>query len=107
MKHTPGKWEVDGTSVYGLQDCSWQGKPDKKNRFFLKVYSGGRDTASEEELEANARLIASAPELLEACKEVDLYFKGLIMLGQISPEFEKSELYNKIQQAIAKAEGKE
>lgn len=52
-----------------------------------------------EEVKANARLIASAPELLEACKDIvnELgNFKNIIQYDS----------FIKVKQAIAKAEGK-
>ena len=55
-KHTPGLWEQSGCSVY-IKDTA---KP-------ICLMSG---PAEQEEREANARLIAAAPELLEACEEM-------------------------------------
>jgi hypothetical protein len=52
---------------------------------------------------SNAKLIASAPDLLEACKEADKYFDSLP--SWCISEF-INELWLKLQQAIAKAEGK-
>jgi hypothetical protein len=49
--------------------------------------------------EANARLIAAAPELLEACQQAE---KALTSGGDIT----KQKARNMIEQAIAKAEAK-
>ncbi len=56
MKHkfTPGTWLSKGKTVYALNE-------DGYNRFSALVQDAHK---SEEELEANARLIAAAPELL-------------------------------------------
>jgi len=56
-QHTPGPWRVeDGSTVYG----SRAGKTDKFEVCDCKGYAGER--------EANARLIAAAPDLLEAVR---------------------------------------
>jgi hypothetical protein len=54
-KHTPGPWLVEGRTVYALND-------DGYNRFSALVQDAHTPG---DELEANARLIAAAPELLE------------------------------------------
>ena len=61
-KHTPGPWEVSNLlrsygSVYVRAD-----------RNFVRIYD---EWKSEEMQLANARLIASAPELLEALQNLD------------------------------------
>jgi len=61
-KFTPGEWLVDGATVYALQDCVWLGLPTKENRFSANV----QGKAPEEELIANAHLIAAAPDMYEA-----------------------------------------
>ncbi|MEG0969222.1 MAG: hypothetical protein RSG92_28055 [Pseudomonas sp.] len=62
-KHTPQEWLRGGTTVYALN-------VEGTNRFSAQVQSGwstsGRNRTESGELEANARLIAAAPELLEA-----------------------------------------
>jgi hypothetical protein len=63
---TPGPWLIaDGTFVYALN-------LEGSNRFSAGVQSGwrteGRVRTDREELEANAHLIAAAPELLEALR---------------------------------------
>lgn len=56
------------------------------------------------QIRANARLIASAPDLLEACKKTLKYFSNLPKLTG-----EKDELLtlSAIEQAISKAEGRD
>lgn len=61
-KHTKGKWEVSGenkTFVYALNEKG-------TNSFSLNINNDGK--TSIEEQQANAKLIAHAPELLEALK---------------------------------------
>ena len=77
-KHSLGPWDVDIES--GI------------------VLSAGRQVASVNPMdrEANARLIAAAPDLLEALREVIEYLP-------LKPHVNSA--YNRAQVAIAKAEG--
>lgn len=61
-------------------------------------------SAAREEIEANAALIAAAPDLLEACKEA-LSFSETLNGGPFS-EGLPSETESHLRAAIAKAEGK-
>lgn len=77
--HTAGPWIIDGPSGTGLQDSAkqYKGKPYQEHSRIISeshavahVYQGSGDVGSPEALQeqlANARLIAAAPELLEAC----------------------------------------
>ncbi|HCI2724793.1 TPA: hypothetical protein NOT47_005107 [Pseudomonas aeruginosa] len=56
MKHTPGPWYRDGTTVYALN-------PHNFNRFSAQIH--GAHTPKSE-LEAVAQLMQAAPDLLEA-----------------------------------------
>lgn len=63
MKHTPGPWVVDpavrqGFTVYAPKEGFIVGTQDEEGRYGAI------------ESEANARLIAAAPDLLEALKEL-------------------------------------
>lgn len=67
-KHTPGQWLIDGVEpksfVYALNQQGY-------NRFWAHVQGGNTapmEQTTVEEVEANARLIAAAPDLLEALK---------------------------------------
>ncbi len=62
-KHTPGPWLIydNGTFVYALGNGG-------TNVFWADVQSAGSERASLSEKRANARLIAAAPELLDALK---------------------------------------
>lgn len=57
-KHTPGVWEVTGRAGKGVMVAT-------EGAWIAVVYGPNVTTESE----ANARLIAAAPELLEALKE--------------------------------------
>ena len=98
-QHTPGPWEQIGSTVFAVDETG------TVNRFSVSVQGGyvcrtkGRPTAdstSEDELLANARLIAAAPNLLEAlCGAMDLIDSFGIKGGGISS----------FRAAIAKATG--
>jgi hypothetical protein len=86
MGHTPGPWEQHGAAVtktinfgrsYVIASCDSSGQP------------------ATEEIQANARLIASAPDLLAALKDVEEAWAGN---GDMSMAVDAALL------AIAKAE---
>lgn len=60
MKHTPGPWNLSGRTVYTLHRLAHM----ETNRWSAQVQ--GYVDCPAEEADANARLIAAAPELLEA-----------------------------------------
>ena len=93
MAHTPGPWGYDGTEVHAehLVICNaYRSRTDDEGNWMPN-----------EEVEANARLIAAAPELLEAAR---LANQELIDLGQGSSA---SPALRALWSAIAKAEGRE
>jgi hypothetical protein len=58
VKHTPGPWQIDGSSIcqqYGDRRVAWLTIPEQEKR---------------QEWQANARLIAAAPCLLEALQDM-------------------------------------
>lgn len=89
MSHTPGPWFFD-LNTGGLDYSIYESAANSVERDY---YSGA---LAEVNSESNARLIAAAPELLEACK---------LMVDDQSPE---NHLHNleMLRLAIAKAEGK-
>jgi len=92
-KHTPGPWELIPTKLAGITDLRAQG------RHLLRI-----SDSRVGHIDANARLIASAPDLLEALKA---------LLNRVDPankerEITPKSLLQKMDQAraaIAKAEG--
>lgn len=63
-KHTPGPWEIDS----GMRTAINKGG---KHVAMVSFYKDGTPNSVDEiEHEANARLIAAAPEMLEALKAV-------------------------------------
>jgi len=110
MSHTPGKWEAVGegmgSEIYGNVpfDSNCIEFTLKKGRQLL-FYAPFVQFPSKEYQEmqtANARLIASAPELLEAGKEVLHIIEMCHIPGSSNPE----SATGKLRKAIAKAEGK-
>ena len=102
-EHTKGPWEVARTDAGIIVRT----ESAKKTRFGASRYAaiGGFDRSDPEQLAealANARLIAAAPELLEA-------IKCLLADMETSAEFSdgKAESMNAAYAAIAKAEGRE
>ena len=63
QKHTPGLWDAVNCFVYALNKLG-------TNRFSCLIQGGGPQSAKREELQANAKLIAAAPDLLDVCEEL-------------------------------------
>lgn len=94
MSHTPGPWEIGHqakVAVYGYEDLG--GEYSHHRTCVAHCNHTGDVPAGVDE--ANARLIAAAPELLAACK---------LALGA----FERNDCINwdSLARAIAKAEGR-
>ena len=94
-KHTPGPWEAE-------RSCDMTGAPLRAWWISAKGDIDIAETSGEkwpEEEAANARLIAAAPELYEACKE----FVRKCECG----EARSHRSYAQMKAALAKAEGVE
>jgi len=91
--HTPGPWKKARNSSFWEVVTPFQDQLiDEANEFSPSVaYAWG---STEEEAEANASLIAAAPDLLEACQAADWNSLDL-------PEFVRE----KLSAAISKATG--
>lgn len=75
IKHTPGPWlRLPGAGIYALDENN------EVNRFSARIDGGytiytrkqrdaGLNATTIEELEANARLMSAAPDLLEALED--------------------------------------
>lgn len=96
-KHNPGPWRVDGQAhdMAGsaiIHDVN--GFPVASTRSWIK-----------EQHEANARLVAAAPDLLEACKRQVANIEQWLETGVPASADESQQIYNALKAAIAKAEG--
>lgn len=98
MKHTPGPWYWDSDVV----------KNDPLERVRYRVVTRGKTitqcyySSDDENVEADARLIAAAPELLKELKAVEALYTNNKLLAQAH---ECGEWVNRARAAIAKAEG--
>lgn len=112
-RHTPGPWEIERVPIEsrGGSNTMWKIGP-----MVACIYDDWRPREkgiSENANQANARLLAAAPELLEACKVAAVAF-GLYAIHHKSkgtPEGDVKALENgKLERvclaAIAKAEGR-
>ena len=69
-KHTPGPWTVEPPSGRQPRTTIWKWHPKRafgENVWVATIYGG---EVSDDESEANARLIAAAPALLDAARRV-------------------------------------
>lgn len=99
--HTPGPWFSTDRTIYALMHDGWtRGVERQKNRFYAAVQYDKE--CSEEEAVANARLIASAPDLIEAL----LLCEGNISSLAASHPVIYTEWLSVVRSAIAKAEGR-
>jgi hypothetical protein len=92
MAHTPGPWIVNGYEIV-QQDCDSTFPP-------LTKICNGHGNLNMETIDANARLLAAAPELLAALKELVHYDEGSSAQGSFG-----YEALGRCKSAIAKAEG--
>lgn len=67
-KHTPGPWIIDPPDVIDAQDAGFFGAPEDNEGYHMVATDGWRLTGFIGM--ANAKLIAAAPELLEALKRI-------------------------------------
>ncbi len=97
-KHTPGPWRVvfgNRLGIHGPKDEIGWPKPI--------VYNAGLCT--DEEAQANAQLIAAAPELLEALEDAWKEMAGWSWTGSADRKGPYDEHRARIRAAIAKAKG--
>ena len=108
MKHTKGPWTYQDhrDNHFGLYDWHWGFTiRDKRNIGLATV--GHIDASVKNESEANARLIAAAPDLLATCKTMDSLMASRWWLDEKKSTIDWQKFRNELQQAIKKAEGRE
>lgn len=89
-KFTPGPWHAHGTRVSTLETQD-------------EIDFHGDEVIAETGFNANARLIAAAPELLEQCKLFEKVLTHLINSGDSGADLER----DKLREVLAKVEGGE
>lgn len=89
VAHTPGPWTAHDDDGTGTKPCVLSETVTAYGNFYVAVCNEGTF--------ANARLIAAAPDLLAACKEVDDWLHGC--------DFEDAPVWDKVKAAIRKATG--
>lgn len=91
-KHTPAPWHVDGNgfvhSINGLR--------------IADPYCDDQDDMPDSEIEANARLIAAAPDLRKACEKV-LQDKAAQYADTFDSRMDHDETVIALRAALAKA----
>ena len=100
MKHTQGKWEVKQADSKKVVVCG--------NMVIASDLYDENEEPSIEELDANANLIASAPELLTACKYALGVLESIpeVYAEQIADILDENIDVAMIEKTITKAEGR-
>lgn len=80
-KHTPGPWRISRTSGMEIFINHDDDQPNRVPGYFAEVR---RFTSDNEQVEANAQLIAAAPDLLEALIELADWYKEYTGLPPIA-----------------------
>ena len=108
-KHTPGPWAVAAENF--IKHAAFVFADTEEEKIICKMCFGGA-SASEPELKearANAKLIAAAPEMLEALKEVSKLINSTYGIeghvAGVARSWEKTGIDKMIRDVIAKAEG--
>lgn len=96
MTHTPGPWKLTGGG--GVSACMESETLKSGRRVSRRVACA--TGVSIPEVEANARLIASAPNMLAALQGAELIFQN-------SDEWRESGTHRFVRDAIAKATGEQ
>ena len=107
MEHTKGPWESEGTLIFGTSVGGCQ----MEESTFLVAQARGwghlqylGEAKAVAEQEANAHLIAAAPDLLEACNDA---MEALdFCTTSIYKEDKRKQAIVKLMKALAKAEAK-
>jgi|14BtaG_2_1085337.scaffolds.fasta_scaffold35810_3 hypothetical protein len=101
--HTPGPWHYSEV-IRGRDQYYRQIRADFKIAEVHACHSGVAGTKKgKAEDEANARLIAAAPDLLAQCKEFEKCLTHLINSGDSGADLER----DKLREVLAKVEGGE
>ena len=107
MSHTPGPWKLDGNSLTATWESGERVQLACMSRTQWSNPDSGRNRRLRDENEANASLIAAAPELLESLKVMAdaLNVARLVMKEQDTRDLAKA-LVADARAVIAKAQAK-
>lgn len=100
-KHTPGPWKIRRVTHYDIRIAP-ESEPEHVSIAGMAIWG----EEHREELEANARLIAAAPELLEALKDCVQWLTAFAK-GTGNEIIRETDRYQKYVSAIRSAEGGE
>ncbi len=105
MKHTPGPWRVKNNTgkTPGSCEYGYQIIPQKGNGPIALVYYGTGVISSKETQQANAKLIAAAPEILKALQDLifDAQTKYETLVSQAEIDDEDARWCQNVEQACA------
>lgn len=108
-KHTKGEWFAEGRTLYSLHTIRGEydhtGEPRKINRFYAGFYPDYANGVTLEEVEANVKLCAAAPDMLSALIELH----NVVMQTddrRIFDNGKNAEVVAKAKEVIFKATGK-
>ena len=107
MSHTPGPWSIHETKGNGgnISDRVEIAGPEEGRRKHLVASIYGFKLP---EGQANARLIAAAPELLETCESLlEIIDVRMLELSEVEWGQRKHEAEHKAKSALAKVRGDE
>ena len=91
-RHTEGPWELDDSEKYYRRGAI------RRNGMVVAFMNDNWQPITAEERLANARLIAAAPDMLEALRKVQGYFAPVTHVGDV-------QMRDEVRAAIAKATG--
>lgn len=102
-KHSPGPWFFYDKAE-NLNELEFSPNIEADGRCIAQVNS--RSGLTLEKNTANGRVMAAAPELLEAANLAVLFMRGMHSTGEDYADYEQIHAYKLLMAAIAKAEGK-
>jgi hypothetical protein len=107
-KHTPGPWSVEDPIEHELSIVE-AGKQDYEWKFIATVPYGGQNDGDfpRSVADANARLIAAAPDLLTTLRDLLAECDRHGCFGEVSMEFPTIKpIFDAARRAVANAEGR-